>query len=324
MSASSTSARIDDAAADWAARLDRAPLAPEEAAVLDAWLAEDVRHQGAFARARAVLTYFDRAKALGSDFDAEAFAAAPPARPAPTRRMVWASAAAVVATAGGALALYNGQAGGVRTRRGELRRVPLPDGSMVTLNTASRLVVDFKDDSRGVRLAQGEALFSVLRDAKRPFLVEAGDLTVRASEARFSIRRRPDREVEVVVCEGVVDVLRGGGKVQRISADTIVFAGPAAPVRTKAVSTDEVNRRLAWREGMIAFHGETLAEAAAEFARYADERIVIEDPEVAQRTVVGLFVANDPANFARAVASSFGLEAQTIPGGVRLTDRAPV
>ena len=34
-----TSARIDDAAADWAARADRAPLDPAQAAELEAWLA---------------------------------------------------------------------------------------------------------------------------------------------------------------------------------------------------------------------------------------------------------------------------------------------
>ena len=91
------------------------------------------------------------------------------------------------------------------------------------------------------------------------------------------------------------------------------------PASVRTFDGDDVSRKLAWREGMIAFHGETLGEAAEEFARYSDERIVIDDPEVARRTVVGLFVASDPAGFARAVATSFGLEAQATSEGVRLT-----
>ena len=59
--------------------------------------------------------------------------------------------------------------------------------------------------------------------------------------------------------------------------------------------------------------------AAQEFARYTDRRIIIDDPEVARRTVVGLFVANDPEGFARAVATSFGLQAQDAADGVRLS-----
>jgi transmembrane sensor len=204
-----------------------------------------------------------------------------------------------------------------------MRRASLPDGSTVTLNTASRIVVDFKPAARTVKLAEGEALFSVHHDPARPFVVEAGAVSVRAARAEFSIRRREGREVEVMVCDGFVDLLREGRVVQRISAGRVVSAAPAKTLATQAVTPDEVGRRLAWREGMVAFHGETLAQAADEFARYADERIVIDDPMVARRTVVGLFVANDPINFAQAVAGSFGLRAERVPGGVRLTEASP-
>lgn len=316
MPAGMTNSAIDDAAAEWAARLDRAPLAADERARLDAWLAQDLRHQGAFARARAVMSYFDRARALGSDFDAGAFAQDRPAR-RPTRRMVWAAAAGLAAVAGGGLLTLGLTMQGYRTRRGEMRRAPLPDGSTVTLNTASRILVDYKPGARTVRLTEGEALFSVHRDLDRPFTVEAGAVSVRATGAEFSVRRRAGREVEVMVCDGVVEMLRDG-RVQRISAGSIVSATPARAA-TQAVSADEVGRRLAWREGMVAFHGETLGEAAAEFGRYADERIIIDDPAVARRTVVGLFVANDPINFAQAVAGSFGLQAERVSGGVRLS-----
>jgi transmembrane sensor len=80
-----------------------------------------------------------------------------------------------------------------------------------------------------------------------------------------------------------------------------------------------VGRELAWRVGRIAFHGETLGEAAAEFARYSDVRIRIEDPQVAGQKVTGLFVSTDPIGFANAVAVSFDLRSEISGGQIRLT-----
>ncbi|WP_425262531.1 DUF4880 domain-containing protein [Sphingobium cyanobacteriorum] len=49
-----SSARIDDAAALWAARIDARALSPQEEIEFDRWLSADVRRQGAFARALAI------------------------------------------------------------------------------------------------------------------------------------------------------------------------------------------------------------------------------------------------------------------------------
>jgi transmembrane sensor len=307
------SARIDDAAAEWAARADAGALEPHQAEALEAWLAEDPRHLGAYARASAVLAHFDKAKALGADFDVTREEPAPPSR----RAALGAIAAAVVASAGAGTLTYAYLFRRYSTRRGEMRRVALPDGSTVTLNTASEIVVDYTADARRVRLTRGEALFDV-RAGKSPFEVEAGGVRLQARKANFNVRQREGRQLEVLVCAGAVDIA-DGARTARLPTATLAYARPASPVTARRVDGDDVSRKLAWREGMIAFHGETLAEAAHEFARYGERRIVIDDPEVARRTVVGLFVANDPQGFARAVATSFGLEVQATPDGVRLT-----
>src|SRR3546814_11531589 len=57
----------DAIAAGWVAREDRGPLPAQERAQLQAWLDEDRRHLGAYARARAVFVHFDRARALRSE-----------------------------------------------------------------------------------------------------------------------------------------------------------------------------------------------------------------------------------------------------------------
>jgi transmembrane sensor len=71
-----------------------------------------------------------------------------------------------------------------------------------------------------------------------------------------------------------------------------------------------VGRELAWRVGRLAFHGETLGQAAAEFARYSDIRILIDDPSIADQKVTGLFVSADPVGFSQAVATAFDLQVE--------------
>jgi transmembrane sensor len=75
--------------------------------------------------------------------------------------------------------------------------------------------------------------------------------------------------------------------------------------RPVPVPPDAVTRELAWREGKIAFEGQTLGQAAGSFARYSNMRIVIRDPDLAIEPISGLFAANDPLGFSRAVARIF-------------------
>src|SRR5689334_24870246 len=73
MRARETSQEIDDAAAAWAARLDRGSLPADEESLFDNWLSADPRHLGAFAKAQAVLVHSERARALGPSFDPQRF-----------------------------------------------------------------------------------------------------------------------------------------------------------------------------------------------------------------------------------------------------------
>src|ERR1700744_6523904 len=75
--AKKTAHLIDAEAAQWAARIDRGPLEPAQERAFQAWLHEDVRCMGAYARMRAFSLTTERARALGADFDPAAFAPRP-------------------------------------------------------------------------------------------------------------------------------------------------------------------------------------------------------------------------------------------------------
>lgn len=312
-----SSATIDAAAAAWAARADRGPLSAEDQKALEAWAAEDPRRAGAYARALAVSAHADRAQALGEDF---APALHPMAVAAGRRRLLASggalAAATVVGVAGYETLSFKGR---VVTRKGDIRRAPLDDGSAVTLNTDTIIKAAFNGQIRRVDLVRGEALFDVAKDAARPFVVVAGKVRVRAVGTSFTVRAHGDGQVDVLVREGVVEVWRGqGGAPLRLVAQTATKVDTAGPLKAIRVAASAVDSATAWRQGQIDLDGLTLGEAAGEFARYSDRRIVVDDPAVARLKMTGLFSASDPDGFARAAALSLGLVATPQADGVRL------
>jgi transmembrane sensor len=307
-----TSAEIDDLAAGWAAKLDHRALSAEEQSALDAWLDADPRHLGAFAKARAVALHSQRAAALGPSF------VEPPSR----RRFLWGAAAAAASfVAVGATSWRLLSRETFATQIGETRIVPLGDGSVITLNTDSEVSVRYSRSSRDIKLVRGEALFDVAKDAKRPFTVDANGTSVRAVGTSFTVSLLPNKPVEVLVREGVVEIGRPGdsGPPVRAAANTKAVVQSHAAVVPATVDSATVTREIAWRIGRIAFEGETLNHAAAEFARYSDIRILIDDPQIGAKTITGLFVSNDPVGFAKAAALSLDLHAVVGENTVRLS-----
>ena len=273
--------KVDEAAAQWVMRLDRGLSAADERE-LDAWLDADTRHMGAFGRMQALFWHTERSVGLGADYKPEKFRPSP--KPAgwldaaqfASRR---AAAAASVAAVGGGLWVHGKQAR-YSTKMGEVRVVALSDGSVVTLNTASTMTVRFSRRQRLIKLVGGEALFDVAKDPARPFLVAAGDLNVQAIGTRFTVRLLEGAPPQVVVQEGVVEVRNVAAPQTegvRLSANMRGIASGIEPVATKPILPSETERELIWREGRLAFAGASLAEASAEFARYSDIRIVIDD-----------------------------------------------
>ncbi|MGH8235850.1 MAG: FecR family protein, partial [Steroidobacteraceae bacterium] len=194
------------------------------------------------------------------------------------------------------------------------------------LNTSSVLQVKFAADERRIVLRQGEASFQVAHDEQRPFVVQAGDVSVRAVGTAFSVRMR-QQDVEVVVTEGVVEVMRNGST-ERIAAErvarnqeVVVTSGQqpvARPIAVAALSETEVARRLAWQDGRLVFQGEVLADAVAEVNRYSTVPVVIDEPSLGRKSFVGVFRVGDTRAFAHAAAIAFDAQVLEEDGELHL------
>jgi len=222
-----------------------------------------------------------------------------------------AAAVAVVAVAGAGLWLHSRAPAPIiyATQRGERPVLRLSDGTRIQLNTDTQVQTNVTRLVRTVTLERGEAYFDVVHDAKRPFVVIAGNRRITDIGTKFSVRRDGD-DVKVIVTEGrvrvdIVDaplptapVFADGGHVVVAKADETLVASK---------SLKEIDGDLAWRAGMLTFDEETLADAAEQFNRYNRRQILVTGTARDIR-IGGSFRADNVDVFVLLVRNALGLK----------------
>jgi transmembrane sensor len=188
---------------------------------------------------------------------------------------------------------------------GEQRTIALADGSIVQLNTNSRLRVNLSEKQRDIRLLNGEAIFKVHRDSARPFRVLTGDAVIQAIGTEFNVHSGTGR-TNVSVLEGAVRIstsndqaLPVGSSAQR---ETQLAAGEEASIVTGRIiknKAPDVSETVAWRQRRLIFRADTLGDIASEFNRYnRAPQVRLNNPALAQRRYTGTFDADDPGALA--------------------------
>lgn len=295
-----------DEAASWVARMDSDRWSAADEVALQAWLDVDHRHRGLLLHTQAAWLSLDSEQQAGSR-DRTVRAPSHGLLGAPARRRVLAAGGALAASLVMG-ALWLGSASTYSTELGEIRKIPLADGSSATINSSSKIDVRLAKQLREVRLEQGEAWFQVAKDRSRPFQVEAGAVIIQAVGTAFSVRRR-DHGAEIIVTEGVVEgwAAQADGHRTRITAGQHAFIGDNAAIRLVSDKSVDVARTLAWRTGSIDLRGRALTDAIEEFNRYNRRKLVLEEPKLAGEQFDGIFRTDDPEGFADAVSRSFGV-----------------
>lgn len=193
------------------------------------------------------------------------------------------------------------------TAVGEQRSITLEDGSVVELNSQSRLRAHFEAHLRAIELLEGEAIFRVSKDPARPFRVRTGATDIVAVGTAFNVKASDSRTV-VTVLEGRVRVnqrdaaaLSAAAAAKAVSefelavGDQLTVAKAQPAIRVSLRDTEKVT---SWTERRLIFEDTPLSVAATEFARYSPRSIRIEDPAVGERKINGVFDATDPASLA--------------------------
>lgn len=325
---------VKKAAAYWAARLSSEGCGPADRAAFAEWRDKDPAHAEAFERTQRGLRAVDRC--MGHpDLEAmskEVLEATAPRAPIWRRwqgAAIAASVALVIAVSAVLLASsMNDRSARIaalqgeyyETAIGERSTIVLVDGSTVTLNTNSRIEVDFDEGQRDVALIRGQALFEVAKDPARPFIVEAGNQRITAIGTAFDVRFDKGDEVKVVLVEGrvAVDELVNAAaanapalvpekRIEMTAGEVLVAAANVE----RAVQAADIEEATSWRNGRLLFRAKPLGEVIEEVNRYSVAQLRLsDDPRLEDIVVSGVFNAGQSESFVVAIGAMHAIDAQ--------------
>ena len=139
----------------------------------------------------------------------------------------------------------------------------------------------------------------------------------------FAVRVRPDEEIEVTVSEGRValapsEKARAGGRIAAPAAQ--LSAGESALFKDRVekveqISEGEMQRKLAWRQGVLAYANDSLADVVADISRYTDLDIEIADPVIAEVEIYGRFRIGETEALFETLEQNFGLSVERAGAG---------
>lgn len=323
---------VETAAAEWVLRREHG-MHGEDQRAFRRWLDQDPGHARVFAEMEETSRLLDRMR-TDAPREASPSARATGAQRRPVSYVPYLRAALAVAAVV-AVVFVGWQKLAVAaptfvesaaTQVGGLRELDLPDGSVVLLNTSTAIKVSYLESERRVELLRGEAYFTVAKNPSRPFWVQAGQVAIRAVGTAFNVRLLPTA-VDVLVIEGKVRVgevngdhlpsspsnqavdagsLLTGGHIAQVPLGANLAPFPAAMIITP-IESRAANSALAWRQGRLEFFDTPLSEVVAEFNRYNQHKIVIDDPVLASRRFGGAFASHHIKPLLELLQQSFGV-----------------
>ena len=196
--------------------------------------------------------------------------------------------------------------------------IALADGSKIELNTDSVLRFSNRTGQRQATLEKGEAYSQIEHDPSRSFTLFVGGQRVIDLGTKFSVRKQTGK-VEVRLIEGRAKIEPEDSRT--LSRAVVLAPGDVAVATPQSITVSkrpisQLSDSLGWRRGVLAFGSATLAEAADEFNRYNNTKIVIADKRAARLTIHGTFPANDVSGFADAAQAYFKLHVENRSGAI--------
>lgn len=316
----------EDQAALWAARLEGEPLTPARQTELGYWLEQHPLHRDLLSRYCQFSAELEQSLPV---LAAEGTLLMPEASttPAATSRRAWLRRrnvfAAVTLAAAAAVAIMVWPAETrlleplrLATTVAQRQTITLPDGTTVELNAHTSLAVESSASERRVRLASGQAFFTVAHDTAHPFIVETPAGAVRVTGTAFDVRAEAAHELEVTVLQGSVQVSVGGNEHSpalspvALEPGDRLSASSSHDVQRSHLSTADLDHALAWRQGMAVFTGTPLRDALARFARYHGRGITA-TTEAGDVRVAGRYSLDDLDGFLSSIEAVHPVQVQS-------------
>jgi len=200
---------------------------------------------------------------------------------------------------------------------GEIKRIELPDKSIVYLNANSSITYlpDWENKEKREVWIEGEAFFDVRKTPfNSRFVVYTNDLKIEVTGTKFNVRNR-NNNTSVVLNQGVVQI-----KYTKESYTNAVYMKPGDFFQFSKESQTEVFKKVepgiysSWTDKILIFNDITLQEIAQRIEETYGLKTIIADKTLATRKMNGKVPADNLEVLLKTVGKTFGIQ-------VRLKDQ---
>lgn len=179
----------------------------------------------------------------------------------------------------------------VSVNKGQRAGITLPDGTIVHLNSESKLTYtpNFNEELREVVL-EGEAFFEVTPNKKKPFIVKTSVFDVEVLGTSFNVSVYDDENiVETALMEGKVKLTMQGcpsNPVYLTPSQKFIYSRSD---RKGTISIMEGDTELVWKQGILAFNAEPLEEVFRKIERWYGVTVHYEKDSLVNDNFTGQF-----------------------------------
>ncbi len=161
------------------------------------------------------------------------------------------------------------------TYKGQRTKVILPDGSIVHLNAGSSInyPVAFSKTNRIVELV-GEGFFEVVKNKKKPFIVETGKVKTQVLGTSFNVRAYANEKIiQVAVVTGKVKMEEKiSGNAQYLTPNEMGTLDNSSVIHKDKV---DLKKATSWKNGVLMFDGDNFTDVFAKLEIWYGVNIIV-------------------------------------------------
>ncbi len=194
--------------------------------------------------------------------------------------------------------------------KGIRKEIILPDGTLVRLNSESKLSYDLDMQVRNQRIVKvtGEAFFKVAHDKGRPFIVKTNKISIKVLGTEFNVRDYPgERKSETTLIKGSIELtindrsnqkfllkpsekfalIKNSKKPSDSNKGSVLMIDNISPVK---LGDQEYIEEISWTENKFVFENESFEDLLPKLERWYNVKIILDDPNIKSYRFTGVFI----------------------------------
>jgi transmembrane sensor len=231
-----------------------------------------------------------------------------------SRPAYWATAAVILMVFSFGIFLWNQKPTSYQTAYGEVQKISLPDGSIVTLNANStlKLAPNMKNEAMREVWLDGEAYFDIEKLNGVKFIVHTREAQVEVLGTEFNVSTRR-KQTKVILHEGKVKLHTSNAQpILMKPGDMATVSEKSEPIQLKMVQPDQYD---VWRESVVVLDDRTISEIVEMMEDTYGIAMQFENPRLLNKKLSGKLSLKSTDDFIENLSTILDVEVEKTEKG---------